>query len=89
MTPVRPALDHEPTVASRYKPFEDGGKLLGNLLERALDGLVLTLVKMRDEFLNRLLRLVKFGTALEQMLLLAGKAVILFESLLVDMLVFL
>lgn len=72
-----------------YETLEDGGELFRDLLERTLDGFVLTLVKMRDEFLNRLLRLVKFGTALEQMLLLAGKAVILFESLLVDMLVFL
>ena len=67
-----------------YETLEDGGELFRDLLERTLDGFVLTLVKMRDEFLNRLLRLVKFGTALEQMLLLAGKAVILFESLLVD-----
>ena len=72
-----------------YETLEDGGELFRDLLERTLDGFVLTLVKMRDELLDRLLRLVKFGTALEQMLLLAGKAVILFESLLVDMLEFL
>lgn len=76
-------------MTSWYETLEDGGELFRDLLERTLDGFVLTLVKMRDEFLNRLLRLVKFGTALEQMLLLVGKAVILFESLLVDMLVFL
>ena len=89
LTSVCPALNDKPTMARRYKAFEDGSELLRHLLECSLNSFILTLIKMRNKFLDRLLRLVEFRTTLEQLILLVGKAVVLFESLLVDMLVFL
>jgi len=83
---IAPALDYEPAVAGGDQALEDGGELLGDLLESALDRLVLDPIEVRDQLLNRLLRRVEFLAPLQQLLLLRGEVVVLLESLLVDVL---
>jgi hypothetical protein len=72
-----------------HELLEDGGELLGDLLEGALDGLVLALVKMRDELLDGGLGGVEFLAALEELVFLICEAVILLKGFLVDVLIFL
>jgi hypothetical protein len=74
-------------VACGNELLENGGKLLGDLLERALNGLVLALVKMCDEFLDGFLGRVEFCSSLEELVLLGCEAVVLLKRLLVDVLV--
>lgn len=86
---VGAALDDEAAVAGGHELLEDGGELLGDLLEGAFDGLVLALVQMRHELLDRLLRLVQLLASLEEAVLLRREAVVLVQRLLVDVLVLL
>ena len=71
-------------MASRNQPLEDGGEFLRDLLECALDRLVLDLVKMGNELLDRGLGLVELFPPLQKLLLLGYKVVVLLEGLLVD-----
>ena len=49
------ALDDEPAFPGGHEAREDGGEFLGDLLEGALDGLVLALVEHLDQLLDRVL----------------------------------
>ena len=84
---VRLALDDQPPVAGRDELLEDSRELARDLLERALDCLVLFLVEMLDEGLDGLLGGVELFAALEELVALGGEAVVLVEGLLVDVLV--
>jgi len=46
------ALDDQPAVARGHELLKDSGKLLGHLLERALNGFVLGLVEMLNQLLD-------------------------------------
>lgn len=83
------ALDNETAVTGRYKLSKDGGKLLGYLLEGTLNGFILSAIEMFNELFNRPLRGSEFFSSLHQLILLCGEVVVLFKSLLVDMLVLL
>lgn len=79
------ALDDETTTTCRNKLFKHIVKLAGHLLEGSLNGLVLALIKDRDEIIDRLLRCVQLGTTGGQRLTLFGETVVLLKCLLVDM----
>lgn len=68
---------------------KDSRKLLGNLLECALDSLVLAAVEMLDELFDGLLRGVQLLSSFHEVLLLGSEVVVLLESLLVHVLVLL
>lgn len=89
LAPVRLALDDEAPVARRHQLLKDGCELLRDLLERPLNRLVLLLVEMLDQGLDRLLRRVQLLAPLEKLLTLCGEAVVLIKRLLVDVLVLL
>jgi hypothetical protein len=76
-------------VARGHQLFKDGRKLARDLLERPLDRLVLLLVEMLDERLDRLLRCVELLAPLQELVTLRREAVVLVERLLVDVLVLL
>jgi hypothetical protein len=71
------------------KTLKDVGELARYLLERPLNLLILDLVQMRDQLLNRFLRRVELLPPLQQLILLRREAVVLLERLLVDVLVLL
>ena len=52
LAPVGLALDDQPAVARGHELLKDSGKLLGHLLERALNGFVLGLVEMLNQLLD-------------------------------------
>ena len=95
---VLAALDHELRVAGRHELLEDVGEVLGHLLERAGDGLVLLRVKRLrkgwpslqrsiidlDEILDGRVGLVLLVLALDELLALLGEADVLVQRLLVD-----
>jgi hypothetical protein len=81
---VRLALDHQAALARGHQPLEDRRKLPGHLLEGALDGLVLALVEVVDELLDRALRRVELRAPLLERVALLCEVVELLESLLVD-----
>jgi hypothetical protein len=83
------ALNDQPTTTSWNQTLEDRSKLLGDLFESSLDGLILSLIQDLDKVLDRRLRIIKFLSSLQQAVSLSGEVVVLFECLLVDMLVFL
>lgn len=85
-TAIVPPLDDESALARGDQSLKDPGKLLGDLFECALNGLILDTVEMGHKFLNRGLRRVKLLPALQQLLLLRGEVVVLLKGLLVDML---
>jgi len=76
-------------MPGRDELLENGGELLRDLLEGSLDSLVLGLVEMLNQRLDRLLRRVEFFSPLEQRVSLRREAVILVKRLLVDVLVLL
>jgi len=76
-------------VPGRDELLENGGELLRDLLEGSLDSLVLGLVEMLNQRLDRLLRRVEFLSPLEQRVSLRREAVVLVKRLLVDVLVLL
>lgn len=83
------ALDDQTAVAGGYELLEYGGELAGDLLKRSLDGLILGVVEMLDEFLDGLLRGVELLPALQELLALRGEVVVLVKGFLVDVLVLL
>jgi hypothetical protein len=83
---VRPALNHQTSMAGGHELLENGGKLLGHLLEGALDGLVLALIEVGDKLLDGGLRLVELLAALHKLVLLGREGVVLLNGLLVDVL---
>lgn len=87
LTAVRPSLNDKTTVTGRDKTLKDVGKLPRYLLERPLDLLILDLVQMRNQLFDRFLRSVELLSSLQELVLLRSEAVILFKSLLVDVLV--
>jgi hypothetical protein len=89
LRPVSLALDYEPSMAGRNKLLENGGELPRDLLECALDRLILLLVEMLNQRLDRLLRRIELLSSLQQLIALYGEAVVLVEGLLVDVLVLL
>jgi len=52
-------------VAGWYELRKDGRELLGHLLERPLDGLILGLIEMLDQLLDGRLRRVKLLASLQ------------------------
>lgn len=82
-------MDDQTSMTGGHKALEDGGKLLGYLLERALDLLVLDMVEMGDELFDGFLRRVEFLSPLEKLVLLCCEVVVLLKGLLVDVLVLL
>jgi hypothetical protein len=89
LTTVGFALNDKAAVTGRDQLLEDGGELLGDLLERALNGLILGLIEMIDELLDRTLRGVELLTPLKELVALRREACVLVEGLLVDVLVLL
>lgn len=83
------ALDDQTAVAGGYELLEYGGELAGDLLKRSLDGLILGVVEMLDEFLDGLLRGVELLPALQELLALRSEVVVLVKGFLVDVLVLL
>lgn len=59
------------------------------MLERTLDCLIFALVENLYQFLNRGLRVIEFFSSLRKAITLRREAVVLFEGLLVNVLVFL
>lgn len=83
------ALDNKSTLTCRHKPLKNSCKLFRDLLEGSLNGFVLALIQVSNQLLDRFLRLVKLLAPLEELILLGREAVVLFKSLLVDVLVLL
>lgn len=79
------ALEHdEPSPAARDELLEDLGKVLRDLLESALDGLVLPCVEDVDELEDRLLRVVELLLPRKQLVALLREGRVLLVGLLVD-----
>lgn len=89
VTSVRLALDDQTAVTGWHELFENSCKLLGHLLKSPLYRFVLGLVQMLNQLLNRFLRSVELLASLEELLPLRGEAVVLVESLLVDVFILL
>ena len=87
LAPVGLALNDQSTVPSGDELLKDGGKFLGDLLERAFYGFVLGLVQMLDQLFNRRVRRVELLAPLKQLVPLRGEVCVLIKGLLVDVLV--
>lgn len=74
-------------MTGRHELAENGGKLLGHLLEGTLNGLVLPPVEVLHELFDGSLRVVQLFPALHQLLLLRREVVVLLKGLFVDVLV--
>eukprot|EP00053_Salpingoeca_punica_P019011 m.189584 g.189584 ORF g.189584 m.189584 type:complete len:1017 (-) comp17550_c0_seq2:745-3795(-) len=81
---VLAALHHQRGLAMRHKLVEDLGKVLGHLLESALNCLVLLVVQHGDELLDLCVGLVLLALAGTQLFALLGEADVLIERFLVD-----
>jgi len=84
---VRLALDHEPPVACGNQLLKDCRELARDLLECALDRLVLLLVQVLDQGLDGFLGRVELFAPLQELVALACEAVVLVKGLFVDVLV--
>ena len=81
---VDASLNDESPTSGRHEPLEYLLEVARDLLEGALDGFVLPLVKNLDQLLDRLRRLVEVLAPLDELVALLREVVILFEGLLVD-----
>lgn len=70
-------LHDEPSPSSRHELPKDLRKVLGDLLERALDRLVLALVEVLDELVDRFLRAVEVALTLDEVVALLGEVGVL------------
>src|SRR5689334_15484262 len=76
------ALDDEAALASGHELFEDVGEFARDLLEGALDGLVLALIEHLNKLLDRILGFVELGASRRQVRALLGEDVVLLERFL-------
>jgi len=87
--PVRLPLDHEPSPPRGHQLLEHARKLPRDLLERALDGLVLALIEHGDQLLDGRVRGIEFLPPLREGIPLVGELVVLLKGLFVHVAVFL